>query len=148
MIDESYVGKDMAEYTFEVERSKIRELNLAIGDNNPIFFDKEKAKAEGYEDTPAPLTFATVMTFWGYPEIWDKMTIMGINKEKLLHGKEEYEYAAPIYPGDVITAKLSVEKVRNGGALSLATFKTEFSKNDETALVARMTIAVPGEEDE
>jgi hypothetical protein len=98
-LDMSYKGKEIGRFSFLVERSKIKELCLAIGDDNPIFFDPEAAKAQGYSDTPAPLTFASLISFWGFPEIWDRMTEAGIDIKRLLHAKEDYEYLKPLYPG-------------------------------------------------
>jgi acyl dehydratase len=141
-LDLSYKGKEIAVYTFEVDRSKIRELAAAIGDPNPIFTDPGAAKKEGYADTPAPLTFATVMTFGGCPGIWDLMRGMGIDITRLLHAKEEYEYLAPIYPGDVVTGRIVVEALR-GGAMEMAVFRTTYTRGGQPVLLARMTVIVP-----
>ncbi|MDR3201019.1 MAG: MaoC family dehydratase N-terminal domain-containing protein [Spirochaetales bacterium] len=141
-IDLSYKGREIASYTFEVDRSKIRELCAAIGDPNPVFTDPEAAKKEGYADTPAPLTFATLITFGGCPGIWERMTEMGIDIKRLLHAKEEYEYLAPIYPGDKLTGLITVEALR-GGAMEMAAFRTTYTRGGETVLVSRMTIIVP-----
>ncbi|MDR1625808.1 MAG: MaoC family dehydratase N-terminal domain-containing protein [Spirochaetia bacterium] len=141
-LDLSYKGKEIAVFTFEVDRSKIRELCAAIGDPNPVFSDPEAAKNEGYADTPAPLTFASLVTFCGCPGIWDLMGRMGIDTRRLLHAKEEYEYLAPIYPGDRLTAAISVEALR-GGAMEMASFKTTYTRGSAPVLVARMTIIVP-----
>jgi acyl dehydratase len=142
MIDLNAAGREYAPYIFVVERSKIKELCLAIGDKNPIYFDAEAAKKQGYKDTPAPLTFPTVMNFWGYPEIWDRMKEIGIDVKKLLHAAEEYEYFSPIYPGDVITGYVKVDSVRSGGAMDVATFQTTFKRADEIVLIAKMKIVV------
>jgi acyl dehydratase len=141
-LDLSYKGKEIAGYSFEVDRSKIRELCAAIGDPNPVFTDCEAAKKEDYADTPAPLTFATVITFGGYPAIWERMSEMGIDIKRLLHAKEEYEYLAPIYPGDKLEGTITVDALR-GGAMEMASFKTTYTRGGETVLVARMTIIVP-----
>lgn len=141
-LDMSFKGKEFPSYTFEVEKSKIRELCGAIGDSNPIFFETEKAKEAGYDNTPAPLTFATLMSFWGYPEIWDRMTEIGIDIKRLLHAKEEYEYINPIYPGDKIEGTVSVDSLRDG-KMQMACFKTTYKRDGETVLVAKMTIMVP-----
>lgn len=143
MLDMSYLGKEFPEFIFEVDRAKIKELCLAIGDDNPIFFSKEVAQKAGYKDTPASLTFPTLMNFWGYPEIWTRMTEMGIDVKKLLHAKEEYEYFAPIYPGDVITGKVKVDSMRASSAMDMVTFKSVYSRNGEEVLIAKMTIVVP-----
>jgi acyl dehydratase len=142
MLDLSYQGKEFGGYTFEVDRCKIKELCLAIGDNNPLFFDKEYAKKEGYKDTPVPLTFASLMSFWGYPEIWNRMVEIGIDVKRLLHAKEDYEYFSPIYPGDVLSGKVNVESMRASSLMDMVTFKTIFSRQAETVLIAKMTIVV------
>lgn len=143
MLDVSYQGKEFPEYSFEVDRCKIKELCLAIGDTNPLFFDKEYAKGQGYKDIPAPLTFATILNFWGYPEIWKRMTDMGVDVKKLLHAKEEYEYFSPIYPGDTITGKVVVDSMRDSSAMDMVTFKSVYSRGNEVVLIAKMTIVVP-----
>jgi len=143
-MDLTYKGKEIAVFRYEVDRSKIRELISAIGDPNPIFTDSAPAQEEGYADTPAPLTFATVMAFGGCPEIWDLMSKIGIDITRLLHAKEEYEYLAPIYPGDVLEGKISVEALR-GGAMEMASFKTTYTRGNKDVLIARMTIIVPPE---
>lgn len=146
-LDMSYKGRSFDSFTFEVERGKIRELCLAIGDKNQIFFDSDVARAVGYEDTPAPLTFATVMNFWGYPEVWERMKEMGVDVQRLLHAKEEYEYFSQIYPGDRLTGVVSVESMRDG-AMGMVAFKTTYSRGEEKVLTARMTIIIPPKKEE
>lgn len=142
MIDTNFEGKSYPPFIFEVDRSKIKELALAIGDNNPLFFDKDYAISKGYKDTPAPLTFPTVMNFWGNPEIWDRMKEIGVDIQKLLHAKEEYEYFFPIYPGDIIKGVMSVDSIRSSTLMDMVTFKSTFTRNDEIVLIAKMTIVV------
>ncbi|HOJ64159.1 MAG TPA: MaoC family dehydratase N-terminal domain-containing protein [Spirochaetota bacterium] len=142
MVDTSLEGKEYSPFTFEVDRSKIKELCMAIGDNNPLFFDKEYAIKQGYKDTPAPLTFATVMNFWGNPEIWDRMKEIGIDIKRLLHAKEEYEYFSPIYPGDILKGVMSVDSIRSSSLMDMVTFKSTFTRDGEVVLIAKMTIVV------
>jgi len=141
-LDLSYKGKEFPSFEIEVERVKIREFNQAIGDTNPVFYSKDAAVAQGYQDSPASLTYGTLMSFWGYPEIWARMTEMGIDIKRLLHAKEEYEYLSPIYPGDKLTGAVSVDSLR-GGAMEMVTFKSSYTRNGEVVLIARMTIIVP-----
>ncbi|MBN2547454.1 MAG: MaoC family dehydratase N-terminal domain-containing protein [Spirochaetes bacterium] len=142
MLDMSYEGKEFDSFTYEVERCKIKELCKAIGDDNPVFFDKEEAKRNGYKDIPAPLTFGTVINFWGYPEIWDRMKEIGVNIQRLLHASEEYEYLQPIYPGDIITGKVMVEGMRSSSMMDVVTFKSIYTRNNETVLIAKMKIVI------
>ncbi|OHD10576.1 MAG: hypothetical protein A2086_09465 [Spirochaetes bacterium GWD1_27_9] len=143
MLDSSYQGKSLGSYTFEIERGKIKELCLAIGDTNPLFFDKEYAQKEGYKDIPTPLTFPTVINFWGNPDIWNQMIKVGIDIKRLLHGKEEYEYLATLYPGDVVKGDTVVETMRSSTAMDMVTFKTTYTRGEEVVVIAKMTIVVP-----
>jgi acyl dehydratase len=146
-LDMDYKGREFDPFIFTVERGKIKELCLAVGDENQIFHDTDVAKASGYRDTPAPLTFATVMNFWGYPEVWDRMKEMGVDVQRLLHAKEEYEYFAPLYPGDVVTGVISVDSMRDG-AMGMVAFKTTYRRGEEVVLTAKMTIMIPPQKGE
>ncbi len=145
-LDVSYQGREFDPFTFEVERSKIRELCLAIGDENQIFVDRDVAKALGYKDTPAPLTFPSLMNFWGYPELWDRMTEIGVDIKRLLHAKEEYEYVSPIYPGDTLTGVVSIDTIRDR-SMGMVAFKTTYTRKGEVVCVAKMTILIPPQKD-
>ena len=142
MLDTNAQGKSFTPYTYEIDRSKIKELCLAIGDNNPLFFDKEFAIKQGYKDTPTPLTMPTLISFWGYPEIWNRMIEIGIDVKRLLHAKEDYEYITPVYPGDILTGTTVVESLRSSSAMDMVTFKTTFTRNNENVIIAKMTIVV------
>ena len=110
MADLTKVGTEYPPIVWEVERGKIHELALAIGDPDPVYHDREAAVKAGYKDTPVPPTFLTVPMMWS-----DRMPVMindlKINFFMVLHGEEEYEYYKEIYPGDVITGKPKVVKM-------------------------------------
>ena len=135
MLDLSYQGREFPSYQFEVDRAKIKELCLAIGDNNPLFFDREYAQSQGYQDTPADICDS--LKLWGYPEIWSRMTEMGIDTARLLHAKEEYEYFAPIYPGDIITGTVVVDSMRDPTAMQMVTFKSVYTARAKLRLLLK-----------
>jgi len=113
MFDKSKVGQSFPPFTIEVERAKIRELALAIGDPNPIYHSREAAQAAGYKDTPLYPTSPTTFNFWGNRKGGNNLSSVGINVTRILHGEEEYEYLAPIYPGDIITGVTSILDGKN-----------------------------------
>ena len=47
MFDTSKVGQSFPPFTVEVERCKIHELALAVGDPNPIYHDRDAAQQAG-----------------------------------------------------------------------------------------------------
>lgn len=145
MADKSKIGMKLPAYHMRVERVKIRELMAAIGDDNPIYLDKSEAQAEGYADTPCPPTYITMafQEFTGaYLEIFK---VLDVPLDRVLHGEEEYEYSAEIFPGDVLSCNMScesiVEKKTKSGSLDLITLQTIFTnQKNQTVLKARSLI--------
>ncbi len=119
------IGKKLKSYTIQVEKGKIKEFCLAIGETNLIFFSEEEARKQGYEGIPIPPTFQTSFQFWGHPELFEDMKAMGIDVNRLLHAKEEYTYHKPVYAGMTIHAESEVTDVKTG-KIEMATFRTVF----------------------
>lgn len=147
MFDTSKVGYSFPPFTIEIERGKIHEFALAIGDQNPIYHDREAAQAAGYADVPALPTTPTIFWFWGNKELVDQLTSLGIDIMRILHSSEEYEYLAPIYPADTLTGIMTVAegKVRKaqGSTMEIVTFEINYTnQHGERVLKARETLVV------
>lgn len=145
MADLSKVGLELPTYTFEVERVKIKELVQAIGDDHPIYQDKEFVKAEGYPDTPCPPTFITLAFQEFTGAYFRAFKELGIPLSAVLHGEEEYEYLGGIYPGDRLICKMKVESIvqkqTKSGRMELITLETLFTnQRGEDVLRARSLI--------
>ena len=108
MFETSKIGSRFPPFTVTVERGKLRELALAIGDPNPIYQDRDAAQAAGYPDVPLPPTTATMFLFWGNPQFVEQLISLGLDVTRLLHREESYEYLAPIWPGDVLSGMMTV----------------------------------------
>ena len=146
-LDKSFVGKTFAPFTFEVDKSKIREFAQALGDENPIFFNDTTARASGLPGIVAPPTFATVFKMWGEGGSSPHIKAMGGNVLRLLHGGEEYEYHALIRPGDMITGQTRVvsieEKKSRSGHLDIVVLQTDYhNQRGELVILARTTIVL------
>jgi len=140
-LSKEIVGKKLDQYSYTVERGKIREFCLALGETDPVYFDVAEAKKAGYEDIPAPMTFTTVIQFWGYPKIWQDMQALGIDITKLLHMKEEYKYLKTIYPGKYF-AQAEIIDVKTG-KMNMVTFKTVYQNDkNEPVIEAEMAIVI------
>jgi acyl dehydratase len=148
-LDKSYIGKTFAPFTFEVDKSKIRELVQALADDNPIFVDERAARAAGLPGIVGSPTFPTLFKMWAEGGSAEHIRAMGGNFLRLLHGEEEYEYHALIQPGDVITGQTRVvdieEKDGRSGHLDLVTMETSYrNQRDELVVVARSTLVIRG----
>ena len=148
MFDKSKIGYSFPPFTIEVERGKIRELALAIGDDNPIYQSREAAQAAGYPDVPLFPTAPTLFTFWGNAKMVSQIVSLGINVMRVLHGEEEYEYLAPINPGDILTGVMTVvdgktRQGKDGSSLDILTTEIRYTNQQgQPVLNAREMILV------
>ena len=146
MFDKSNIGRSFPPFTIEVERVKIRELAQAIGDDNPIYQSKEAAQAAGYDDIPLYPTAPTLFGFWGNRKMGMQLASTGLNVMRIIHGEEEYEYLAPVYPGDTLTGVVTIldGKTRQGqrGAMDIVTTETSYTNQHGQLVLKARTVAI------
>lgn len=147
MFDKSSIGRSFPAFTIEVERNKIHELALAIGDNNPIYHSKEAAQEAGYADVPLSPTAPTIFNFWGNTQLGEQLASVGIDVMRILHSEEEYEYLAPVWPGDTLTGVTSIvdgksRQMKDGSMDILTTVTYYINQREQPVLNARTTIVV------
>lgn len=137
------LGTKFPPFSFPIERGKVREFCLAIGENNPIFLDLNAAKEAGFSDIPIPPTFQTAIIFWGCPTFFQDINNLGIDMKRLLHMKEEYKYHKPIYPGVSISAQMQITDVKTG-KMDMVTFEAKHkdAKSGDLYITAAMTIVL------
>ena len=129
----------------EMGRSSLRQYALAIGDFNPLYSDRELAKAYGLPDVMAPPTL--ICDTWQYVDgdMDDRGDLLGrgpIRELEGLRAGNEYEFFQPIHPDDVITAHWTVkdvyEKTGRTGSIIFQVIETAFY-NQREELLARNT---------
>lgn len=137
-----------SELVFElpVERGKIREFALAVGESDPIYFDPEFARGEGFPDVLAPPTF-TVTQIWQVPRE-EREARLGANLDygRVLHGEQEFTYNRLPFAGEVLKARMRISKDftkegKRGGQMRFVTYETTFTDSqDEEVLTAFYTL--------
>jgi acyl dehydratase len=148
MFDKSKIGHSFASFTVEVQRNKIHELTTAIGDNNPVYHSREAAQEAGYPDVPLSPTSPTLFNFWGSRPRGQGLASLGVNVQRILHGEEEYEYLAPIYPNDVLTGTSTVvdakvRQAKDGSTMDIITTETRYlNQHNQPVLNTRSTVVV------
>ena len=148
MFDTSKIGQSFAPFTYEVQRNKIHELTTAIGDTNPIYHSREAAQEAGFPDVPISPTTPTLFSFWGNRQRGSGLAEVGIDVRRILHGEEEYEYIAPIYPNDVLTGITTLVdgKTRQGSdghTMDILTTETRYvNQHNQHVLSTRTSIVV------
>jgi acyl dehydratase len=130
-------GKTYPPYEYEVGREKVREYAQAVGEDNPVYLDREAARAAGFRDVAAPPMFAVVYS-WGAigPAVLDPE--VGINVAMMVHGGQEFVWGEPVCAGDVITSEASVKDVYERGGMDFYVFES-VSRNQDGQEVVRAT---------
>jgi peroxisomal enoyl-CoA hydratase 2 len=130
---------------YPVEKGKIREFSMAIMEDNPIFYDDQSAKQEGFRSIPAPLTYSQTLSFWNRNK--PPLKILGLDRRYILHGGQEYEYFKPIVAGDILTAVCKLEDVyakvgSRGGKMLFVVLKTEFFDQQSSLVLSYKQILI------
>jgi acyl dehydratase len=136
-VNAQVVGKAYPPYVYEVGKEKIREYAWAVGEDNPVYFDRAAAKAAGFRDVPAPPMFAVVYSAGAVgPAVLDPE--VGINLAMMVHGSQEFVWGEQVCAGDVITTEATVKDVSERGGMGFYVFES-VSRNQDGAEVVRGT---------
>lgn len=100
---------------YEVNREKIRDYAIAIGDPHPYYIDPAAARDAGYPDVVAPTSFVVLLFFrlGGWP-LYDP----NFGKKALpvcVHRAQSVELLRPIHPGDILMQLTTVTDVYEVG---------------------------------
>ncbi|WP_214109599.1 MaoC family dehydratase N-terminal domain-containing protein [Acrocarpospora catenulata] len=109
---------------YEVSRVKIKEFAAAIGDDNPVYRDREAAVAAGHPDVVAPPTFPIVFTLAGASEALSDPEF-GLNFAMVVHGEQRFSYQRPIYAGDQLVATATIAEIRSVGRNEFLTIRSD-----------------------
>ncbi|MER6509366.1 MaoC family dehydratase N-terminal domain-containing protein [Nonomuraea sp. NPDC048881] len=109
---------------YEVSRVKIKEFAAAIGDNNPVYRDREAARAAGYPDVIAPPTFPIVFSLQAGGEALVDPEL-GLNLAMVVHGEQRFEYVRPVCAGDELVTTATITDIRSAGRNELLTIRSD-----------------------
>jgi acyl dehydratase len=136
-VDASAKGKKYEPYAYEVGKEKIREYAHAVGEDNPIYFDRDAARGAGFRDIPAPPMFAAVYSAGSVgPAVVDPD--VGINLAMMVHGGQEFVWGEPVCAGDTITTETVVKEIEERDGRGFYVFES-VSRNQDGQEVVRAT---------
>jgi acyl dehydratase len=136
-VNQAAIGKRFPPVEYEVGKEKIAEYARAVGEDNPVYFDREQARAAGFRDVPAPPMFAVVYSSGAVgPAMVDPD--VGINFAMMVHGGQEFVWGEPVVAGDVITTETSVKDISEKRGLGFYVFES-VSRNQDGQEVVRGT---------
>ena len=144
-VNRDYVGRTFPPTEpYEVSRVKIAEFADAIGDPNPLYRDREAARAAGYPDVIAPPTFAIVISMASSSHAVADQAL-GLNYAMVVHGEQRFEHTRPLHAGDVVTAQSTITGIRDAGSNVMLMTRTDIRTTDgEHVCTALSTIVERG----
>jgi acyl dehydratase len=144
-INRAYVGRVFpVSDPYEVSRVKIAEFAAAIGDPNPVYRDRQAARAAGHADVIAPPTFPIVISMAGSGAALADPGL-GLNYAMVVHGEQRFSYIRPLTAGDVVTAQVTLSDIRDAGRNVMLTTSTDIrTVSGELVCTAVSTIVERG----
>jgi acyl dehydratase len=107
MIDRKFIGYEFKPAERTIARWKISQFANAIRDDNPLYYDSDYAKSQGYKDLPVPPTFFTSIAL-SDPKFFPTL---GIDFRKLLDGGREFKYYSQCCAGDTLVYQTRVNNI-------------------------------------
>lgn len=133
MVDPAHKGKTFPPFQLTIERGKLREFLLAIGDNNPAY---------AVDDPPIPPTFSTVFTFWGGSGLETTLKALDVEIWNVLHSEQEYEYFAPMHIGDTISGQTRIENVYHKAGMDFVEIVTDYKNQHDLPVVKDRALVI------
>jgi acyl dehydratase len=141
------IGVELAPFVVEVDKSAVRKYASAIRFPDPplpVHVNEEAAKKSKWGGVIAPPIMATSFAWLG--PILEKVNPAMPKYRVGLNGGQEYEFFAPVRPGDVLTSRPKLasldEKPRDdGGVMLVMVLEADFeNQRGEKVLKARQTL--------
>jgi acyl dehydratase len=141
-LDQDLAGREFPPTPpYDVSRRQIAAFADAIGAGDPTHRDPSAARAVGHPDVVAPPTFPIVVAFQAMTDFMADPDV-GIELRNVVHSEQRFEIDRPVRAGDVLTATIGVESVRQAAGTSLiATRSTVRTVDGERVCVAYATLA-------
>jgi acyl dehydratase len=128
------IGKTYPPFEYEVGKEKIGEYARAVGEDNPVYFDRAAAQEAGFRDVPAPPMFAVVYSSGSVaPALFDPD--VGLNFAMMVHGGQEFVWGEPVCAGDVISTATTVKDISEKGGMGFYVFESVSTNQDGEEVV-------------
>jgi acyl dehydratase len=136
-VETKAVGKSYSPFEYEVGREKIREYAHAVGESDPVYHDRDAAKAAGFRDVVAPPMFAVVYSAGSVgPAVLDPD--VGLDLMRMVHGGQEFQWSEPVCAGDTVTTTTTVKDIYDKDGKGFYVFES-VSRNQDGQEVVRGT---------
>ena len=134
MVDKSMIGTKLDEFEFPVERGKIKEFARAVLNPHPAYLDREAAREMGFDDVPAPVTYAGTFSHHVTSDdaVMDGMKKLGMDPALSVHGEVEFIHYRPVCAGETLHCELVIGNIyekegKRGGSMTFVEMDANFT---------------------
>ncbi|MDP4803770.1 MAG: MaoC family dehydratase N-terminal domain-containing protein [Candidatus Nanopelagicales bacterium] len=145
MLNASFIGRVYpARGTYLVGREKVREFARAVRADNPVSLDVEAARAAGYQDLVAPVTFPIALAMEA-AEVVIMDPELGLDYSAVVHGEQGFSFARPLVAGDELEIVVTIENIRSAAGNDMITVRADAATLDgERVVTATMLLVARG----
>jgi len=112
-----------------VGREKIREYAKAIQSDDPLHYSEEAAKAAGYPDVVAPLTFIAIPGRQVQLDIFRNFDV-GVNIARVIHRDQKIQFHRRIVAGDKLFFDSWLDSVTESFGTVISELRSEVTDED------------------
>ena len=144
-LNTALIGKTYGEIEFTVERGRVNQFVEAIEEQDPVFRDREAARAAGHPEQVAPPTFiAVIQPMTSGQVVLDEE--LGLDYSRVVHGEQSYRYERPLYVGDSMKARPRLANIQAKKSNEFLTIESEVhdAETGELVLTVRSTLISRG----
>ncbi len=145
MLNASFIGRVYpARGTYLVGREKVREFARAVRADSPVSLDVAAARAAGYQDLVAPVTFPIALAMKA-AEVVIMDPELGLDYSAVVHGEQGFSFARPLVAGDELEIVVTIENIRSAAGNDMITVRADAATLDgERVVTATMLLVARG----
>jgi acyl dehydratase len=145
MLNASFIGRVYpASGTYLVGREKVREFARAVRADSPVCLDVDSARAAGFPDLVAPVTFPIALAMKA-AEVVIMDPELGLDYSAVVHGEQGFSFARPLVAGDELEIVVTIENIRSAAGNDMITVRADAATLDgEHVVTATMLLVARG----
>jgi acyl dehydratase len=145
VLNASFIGRVYpARGTYLVGREKVREFARAVRAGSPVCLDVAAARAAGYQELVAPVTFPIALAMKA-AEVVIMDPELGLDYSAVVHGEQGFSFARPLVAGDELEIVVTIENIRSAAGNDMITVRADAATLDgERVVTATMLLVARG----
>lgn len=143
MLNKSLINKTYPPIIFDIEKQRVRFFSKAIGQTDPVYFDEDIAKENGFPSLLAPPTFLTTISH-EQENPYQYLHDLSIDMKNVLHAGQSYKYHHLVFAGDQITMESKIKNMydKKDRSLQFIEFESIFLNQNKKLTVESLSTLV------